>query len=101
MMMMMMMIIIIIFIMIMIMIIIIGTVLVSEGIRCLECNAYFQGRRGRTCDEPMNRTNCAACLKVVTKVQINNGWLLRKSKLALQANHHDHNPAVTTLNRSH
>ncbi|XP_076471088.1 uncharacterized protein LOC143300996 [Babylonia areolata] len=51
----------------------------TEGLSCLECNAYFQGRRGTSCDQPHNRTDCAACMKVITKVQMNDGWLIRRT----------------------
>ncbi|KAK7099600.1 hypothetical protein V1264_003715 [Littorina saxatilis] len=27
----------------------------------------------------MNRTNCAACLKVITKVKLHDGWLIRRT----------------------
>nr|QXG07834.1 mesoderm-expressed-1 protein [Tritia obsoleta] len=51
----------------------------SGAINCYECNAFFQGRRGTACTEPHNRTDCHACMKVITKVQMNDGWLIRRT----------------------
>lgn len=49
----------------------------TDAIQCKECNSYFQGQRGAPCDAPLQKSNCAACLKVVTKVKVrDSGYIL-------------------------
>ncbi|KAL8602022.1 hypothetical protein ACOMHN_008513 [Nucella lapillus] len=63
----------------MIFILVLFIVKTTDGISCLECNAYFQGRRSTSCEQPHNRTECHACMKIITKVKMNDGWLIRRT----------------------